>query len=209
MPPASACSPTSHAASWVTGLDGVRRVQTDSDVRGGNARGHDALCGSQSLQRSASRGDDLTSMPVPSHATKAPKRGLFVLEAGARGGVERGDVGEIAFDEHDAGLAQPRQRARGSPRARHRGSPRNRGAARRGAALRELPARPTPRRSDKRRHYSIPDTSTIVLSALGQIVQADQEVDLASPSQRTRCNPRKRLTASLTLTMTRALGILA
>jgi hypothetical protein len=37
-----------------------------------------------------------------------------------------------------------------------------------------------PRRSDKRHHYSIPDTSTIVLSALGQMVQADQEVDHAS-----------------------------
>jgi hypothetical protein len=34
-------------------------------------------------------------------------------------------------------------------------------------------------RSDKRRHYRIPDTSTIVLSVLGQI-QADQEVDHAS-----------------------------
>jgi hypothetical protein len=35
-----------------------------------------------------------------------------------------------------------------------------------------LPSKTTllPRRSDKRRHYSIPDTSTIVLSVLGQIV---------------------------------------
>jgi hypothetical protein len=30
-----------------------------------------------------------------------------------------------------------------------------------------------PRRSDKRRHYSIPDTSIIVLSGLGQMVWAD------------------------------------
>jgi hypothetical protein len=51
---------------------------------------------------------------------------------------------------------------------------------------------PVPRRSDKRRHYS--DTSTIVLSVLGK---------------RSIMPAQKALEMSPTLTMTRALGILA
>jgi len=57
-----------------------------------------------------------------------------------------------------------------------------------------------------------PDTSTIGLTALGQIVQTDQDVDLAGTK---RCRKESdaitqaRLVRGLPLTMTRALGILA
>jgi hypothetical protein len=63
-----------------------------------------------------------------------------------------------------------------------------------------------------RRRYSFPDSSTIILSALGQIVQADQDVDLARTKgcrKEPDAIPQARLVASLSLTLTRALGILA
>jgi hypothetical protein len=64
----------------------------------------------------------------------------------------------------------------------------------------------------ERRRRLMEDTSTIVLSALGQIVQADQDVDLAS-TKGCRKGPdaitQARLVSGLPLTMTRALGVLA
>jgi hypothetical protein len=67
-----------------------------------------------------------------------------------------------------------------------------------------------PRRSDKRHHYSIPDTSTISPAPSGRWFRADREVNLSSPSRSARCHPSKRrLEARLPLTTTRPLGILA
>jgi hypothetical protein len=62
-----------------------------------------------------------------------------------------------------------------------------------------------------RRRYSFPNTPTIVLSACGQIVQGDQDVDFARTKgcrKQPDAIPQARLVLSLPLTMTRALGIL-
>jgi hypothetical protein len=61
-----------------------------------------------------------------------------------------------------------------------------------------------------RRRYSFPDTSAIVLSAFGQIVQADQDVDLTSTKgcrKEPDAIPQARLVASLSLTLMSAPGI--